>query len=543
MVTIAIMAECIKESIFQYTPVFRGKQFTSLLVIDHGDSIDDNTSSDSDSPLCKECDFQEDVLYVCDYETALAVSNESPRVWVLGVAGVDVAQLRQPSLECRLAFVRSRDSLLRFLARMQRLFLEMDAWQRETYDAILAGEGVQRILDIAEGIFHNYISLSNSNFELVARTKNIPIDDPKALELIEKGRHSEATIALFRAEDAMGDWERRSRVEERPPLLSGYPTLDYIYKRRGRYYMHLIMHCNNEAVSLGLSDKFQMLVDMIGLCVKQSVETDAFAGNDFSLLMEDAVLHRKVTPRAVEKRALAAGISVNEPKRLMVFSFTDSQYNRAYLSYYARTVDESFPWCAVGIYGRYVIALGAWGEDDERTLPALEDFSDVNPCSIGVSNAFTELSDLAFAFGQGKSALEEAANGVQACASRFMSHRHEAVFLFEDYFAQCAMSVISKNDLVRLSAQRGTVACIARFDEQHGTDDLRVLFVYLKNERDARKTSEELFIHRSTLLYRVNRMQMRFSFDLNDCLVRQRLMLEYYLCERGVRGEHAKKKE
>ena len=306
--------------------------------------------------------------------------------------------------------------------------------------------------------------------------------------------------------------------------------------------MHLIMHCNVDAVSLGLADKFQMLVDLVDLSLKQRMDVDAFTGNDFSVLLEDIMLHRESAPSALERRARSAGISIAEEKRLMVFAFSDSQYNRAYLSYYARSIAEHLPWCVVGIYGRYVVALGSWSKGGNRDLSLLEEFAQENPCLVGVSDAFSDIADLSLAFRQGRAVLDRVADPRSSLADGYLTHRHNAVFLFADYFFSCVMGAAAKDDLFQLSARRGIVSQIAHYDEQHGTDDSRILFVYLKNERDARKTSEELFIHRSTLLYRINRLQTRFAFDLDDCTTRQRLVLEYYLCEKGTPSSFAREK-
>lgn len=526
MVTICMMMETLSDCIFQYTPVFREKKFSALVLLDEAECGTDDFFVDV---AAQENDS--DVLYVCSCAVARTLCQKAPRMWMLGIASMDALELPSLPSDCRLTYVRSKNALPNVYLRLQRLFLKMERWQNETYKAILADEGFQKILDIAEGVFNNYISLSNANFELVARTKHIAIDDPKALELIEKGRHSESTIALFRASGAMEDWEHRSRIQETPPLLSGYPTLDYVYKRRGRYYMHLIMHCNNTKVSLGLADQFKMLVDLVGLNVKQSMESDVFAANELSLLMEDVMLHREVTTQKLERRAQAAGISIAKEKRLAVFGFSDTQYNQAYLSYYARSVAENFPWCEVGIYGSFVVALGVWENDAASSIAAFEEFAEANPCLVGISNAFTAISDLSLAFRQGKMVLEKIADDRPSLAGYYTPRAHHAVFLFEENFALCIMDTVKKDDLVRLSAQRGIVMRIARFDKQNGTNDLRILFTYLKNERDARVTSEELFIHRSTLLYRIRRMENRFGFDLDDCKVRQRLTLEFYLCE------------
>ena len=87
----------------------------------------------------------------------------------------------------------------------------------------------------------------------------------------------------------------------------------------------------------------------------------------------------------------------------------------------------------------------------------------------------------------------------------------------------------NNNQLVAYCVENGILAHIAAFDEKHGTDDLRILFHYLANERKVSVTCEALFLHRNTLLYHIKRLQERFGFDLDDYHTRQQIMMEYLL--------------
>jgi len=62
-------------------------------------------------------------------------------------------------------------------------------------------------------------------------------------------------------------------------------------------------------------------------------------------------------------------------------------------------------------------------------------------------------------------------------------------------------------------------------DKVHGTDYLKTLDVFLNNERSIVSTSEELHIHRNTLMYRIGRVRELLGLDLDDNIIRQRLAL------------------
>ena len=57
---------------------------------------------------------------------------------------------------------------------------------------------------------------------------------------------------------------------------------------------------------------------------------------------------------------------------------------------------------------------------------------------------------------------------------------------------------------------------IKRYDQEHQTDFYATLECYIKNKFNAVQTAKELFIHRSTFLYRMDRLQTLFGLDLTE---------------------------
>lgn len=57
---------------------------------------------------------------------------------------------------------------------------------------------------------------------------------------------------------------------------------------------------------------------------------------------------------------------------------------------------------------------------------------------------------------------------------------------------------------------------ILRYDRKHGTQYYNTLRSYLVNERNIPKTANALIIHRTTLTYRLEKMQELFNLNLDD---------------------------
>lgn len=72
---------------------------------------------------------------------------------------------------------------------------------------------------------------------------------------------------------------------------------------------------------------------------------------------------------------------------------------------------------------------------------------------------------------------------------------------------------------------------LRKYDEEHRTDFFRTLRVYLEQNMNISHTSDELIIHRSTLLYRLDRIQALTGMNLNAPRLRFILLYSYYLMD------------
>lgn len=81
------------------------------------------------------------------------------------------------------------------------------------------------------------------------------------------------------------------------------------------------------------------------------------------------------------------------------------------------------------------------------------------------------------------------------------------------------------------------------YDRAHGTPYFETLRQYLLLERDIPKTSEALFIHRTTLLYRLKKIRELVSLDLENPARRLYLLLSLFVLEQSAKAEKAPEKQ
>ena len=125
--------------------------------------------------------------------------------------------------------------------------------------------------------------------------------------------------------------------------------------------------------------------------------------------------------------------------------------------------------------------------------------------SIGVGNSCQQISDYRRGFA-------EAAEALQMGQSL---NRDGGVTHFNDLGVYRYLFKIARMDDLR-DMYQDQVAQIANYDRRKGTDLLDTLEVYLECAGNLTKTSKRLFVHRNTLIQRLERLQSLCDIDLQE---------------------------
>lgn len=138
----------------------------------------------------------------------------------------------------------------------------------------------------------------------------------------------------------------------------------------------------------------------------------------------------------------------------------------------------------------------------------------------GISSPVADIHDLHLAYYQAQVALNQA---FRLRSDRWIIH-----------FAECAMDHMLENldsTLPTWCLVSPELLTIMDYDRQKGTQYFETFREYLLNERDIPKTSEKLIIHRTTLLYRLKKIQAMMNVNLEDPWQRLYLTLSLWILE------------
>ena len=141
-----------------------------------------------------------------------------------------------------------------------------------------------------------------------------------------------------------------------------------------------------------------------------------------------------------------------------------------------------------------------------------------NLLKIGISSEIRDFLLVPKAYKQAQIALEFGR------VSGSMSWYYYFEYYMLEYIVDCAVKEMPLA-MLRSSA----LEKLKSYDDENKTDLYRTLQVYLNYEENVLRTSKELYIHRSTLSYRLKKIQQIINEDLNDTNVRLKLLMSYFI--------------
>lgn len=201
------------------------------------------------------------------------------------------------------------------------------------------------------------------------------------------------------------------------------------------------------------------------------------------------------------------------------------------LKFYAVQLEQTFPACiAAQIQDGIFVLHNLDREQDPDFRQHLADFPRENLFISGLSNVFHSFYDSGL---YGRQAAEALELGIRKNPSLW---RHEFRDYQTDYIFQQCLSRYTARDLCPQGLEK-----LLRHDEEHPEVELvKTLKVYYNCKFNAAEAAKQLFIHRTTLFYRLNKIQQIAAIDHEDPRQRLQLQLCFALLEEQQRRQHHK---
>ena len=481
-------------------------------------------------------DMHTEWLYICKLSEYIRVAPKAREIYYICLRDRMRDDLETEELLTNTIIINENMELDQLFTEVQDVFFGVNEWVREMQETVIRSKSLQDLLTLSEPVIGNTINISDSALTLLAHTFGISADDPITRALIDNGFHPEANLRLFKDSRRFEVWDTAGGIIiNEKPNFSQYPMVSKVFKFHNTYFAHVVMVCDHKPLTAGLVDLFRILLDILQFYVEREWENKAACDHVYDSFLSD-LLDGKLTSRsAMEERARRVGIALSGPYRVLKVAL--QKQLQAPMGRMGQELDELLTAGRVLIYQQHLVALDRprpdMTEEEEGTLNRrMRSFLERYDAICGVSMEFTDLKDMPSAYEKAGLALKysDRLRGTELLGGVQQMDSGDRIFLYDK---NLLFYLLGENEhsasIWRDSQCARAMYTLREYDRQHGSNNLELLYVYLRCERKATETSQLMHMHRNNVVYRVSRIEELLGLSMEDPDIRLGLQISYLM--------------
>ena len=397
------------------------------------------------------------------------------------------------------------EEIAEFMNDMQEIFDTADGWERKIHDLMLEHAGMERLLQVTSEFLQNPLTVIGLDFTFVAEagSKYLP---PRARLYTDEGLNVEYVNALLQNETYREMADTHETVMF-PAYISGCRSMNRnLFVDEKATHRLILTECRVE-ITQGVICVLDILSEKLEfLLAHEEEETDP--DRDIEQIFVRVLSDRTADYMQISRELSELGWGGNHEYMCLILQITYLNQQNLSTKAISRYIKKKLGDSVSFLYQDEIVVffdLTRLGMNQEEVAGKLVYFIRDTYLKAGYSRVMTGHMNLRRQYVQAKTALD--------VGSR------KKPYLWIHYFSQVAMTYILEQATKRLP---GTMICheglleLKKHDEENQTQYMETLRVYLDQHISATQAARELFIHRSTFLYRLDRIREILQSDLDD---------------------------
>lgn len=407
-----------------------------------------------------------------------------------------------------------------------------NAWEDACLDCIEKQGSLQDMMDISRDYFRNMVLVSDSHMMLLSYIEPRDMDSSVLSEsrkqdlqtsyqiLAEKRLPNTEVNALqerHRFQSALRD-HSAAEIEYSASGRYSCPVIKYPLRFRSQIWGYLVEVCHFTDPSQSDRD----IITSFGGLLEKWIEANASnidSQKYFIGLMERVFGKRDAESLDALSLYLSdSGWNLLSRKQVYMFYNTINDINAvSSLSYYLNNIEgfiavqnNGYVYCLVDLDQAKPL------QDIPYILNSLEE---LNCIGVG-SYIFENINDLLLQLEISETALKTWIN------ERDNQKNNERIVDCVQYLFRYLVRYT--HSTCKRFFYHPAIAAIQEYDQTNQTQLLYTLYRFLANDRNYAKTAQEMFLHRNTVQYRIERLQDFFSLDLDNIELRLHLLISLY---------------
>ena len=389
---------------------------------------------------------------------------------------------------------------------IQRLFDYYDQWDERLYELANQEGSLQEMLDESFHIFHNPIIINSADYFVIAyssvidtRTELSNLVDPDAIfEYSSEYRDTKQQKSFMKKKNAYFF----------PDYITGGRSLCVNIFEHDHYAYRVTMVENLSRFEPYDGALLEHLTGYLKLALSKQLTLQADMGYRLDRVLSDILLNPDQDPSVTEQLFSEFGWLPDHRYFCITLKVAALDLENMTVRFVCNHIENMLGNSCAFQYENNItifVNLTRFGGGIEDAMDKIVYFLRDSFLKAGLSNEFTGFSYIRQYYRQAVIALEV---GNRRAPFQWI-HRFDNIalsYLLEQSRGELPASLVCCRKIMELKA----------FDESHHTDYYNTLKLYVKNHLNAVQTARLLYIHRSTFLYRMEKIKEIISLDLDD---------------------------
>lgn len=461
-------------------------------------------------------------IYLCQAEKIPESWKTSVHSLVLAVGKISEAAEKF----CDAMFLFAEDvSLLKLSNILNRLFDAYDSWDQELTGLLANQSPIGRFLDCSEKIFNNPVIVHNQDFEFIAHSRSIDTH-PSLGFLIDKSQSVDA-YSSFRLDQGFRATFASREAEFFPDTITGIRSVYINIFNHGTFIGRIVIP---EVIRpFQVSDK--ALLTHFSQFIQATVirQPDDYEGNLNTL---DNLVYLMLTEQVTDDAYIEKAMSTFRWQKYhdyfcSVFSMDPLDVQNYTFKMIRNKLEAMVPNSCVVEYQQELVMFVNLSLGPKRQSEIVRLYTELVRDSflkVGYSKVYKGFH---FSFGLLHQQAKTALNYGGRYLPEIWIHSFNSIadkYLLERLTGQFPAEMVCAPEIVEMY----------RYDEIHHTEYFYTLKCYLENNMQPVATAKELFIHRTTLIYRLNKIEELFAPDISTAHNRLFFHLSIVLLEQTL---------
>lgn len=366
----------------------------------------------------------------------------------------------------------------------------------------LSGKSMAHVINSAATLLGNALILVDLNQKVLAYSTNYEIADPLWAQNIDRGYCSYEFVQKVRSNRDMKGWSKGGD-ETQIITLPGdrQPKLVARIIHEGHVVGSVIMIEHHTPIGRGHIRQLPLIGRILFDVFNRDSVSEGYNGSLYSAILYNLLDEEEISDNF--ENIVISRIDFPAEMYVIVARFVHRVENRYLKRTFSMELENIFPEGHSVHYKSYIIILVP--SISEKQRDELSKLAEAENVSIGLSWSFTDIIEFKRYFNQAVASIKQ--------AQRFGQTRK--VFDYSDFYYYDLLYNYSGKIPLKYFCHPA-LQVLRKYDKDNNTELYITLRTYLECNKNHRATAETLFIHRNSLIYRINRINQLIELDLNS---------------------------